>query len=452
MSAARPRVAVVGAGWAGCAAALTLARAGCTVHVLEAARTPGGRARRVEHGGHVVDNGQHLLLGAYARSLALITSVHAGAAVPLTRLPLGLQSAPGARHRLHLQAPSAPAPLHLLFALLGARGLSVANRLAAAVWAGRVLRGAPPTADRTVAQLIAGQPTPVRELLWEPLCVAALNTPAAHASAQVFVEVLRRSFSGHRSNSDLLIPATDLTRLFPEPALTEVTARGGVVQFGVVVRSITTCNDGQPPVSLKTARGEPRFDAVIVATGPQHVARLLPQQTGLVTALGELCYEPITTLHFDFSYVFPGVEPASPMRMLDGEPGQWLFWHALPQGRWRASVVISAHHRDGGETLLVAQALAQLRRSYTLPCPLWQMIITEKRATYACTPRTATALRQLPNQVGAIHFAGDWCVPELPATLEAAVIAGERAAGAVLDGWVTAKNPTPFAGPEAMSA
>ena len=177
-----------------------------------------------------------------------------------------------------------------------------------------------------------------------PACVAALNTPAESASATVFVEVLRRSFNGSTENSSLVVPRADLTELLPAPALREVATLGGELCLGAPVESVSRA--GPAGASVRVAGVERRFDAAIIATGPQHVARLLPWDTsGLATNLASLRYEPISTLHFEFAYVFPGVDPAVPMLMLDGDPGQWLFWHRLPNGHQRASVVISAHHR-----------------------------------------------------------------------------------------------------------
>ena len=95
-------------------------------------------------------------------------------------------------------------------------------------------------------------------------------------------------------------------------------------------------------------------------------------------------------------------------------------------------MVISADHRLVDETELLRTALSQLKQSYALPAPTWQFAITEKRATYACTPEQTRALTKLPDHLGRIFFAGDWCVPELPATLEAAVVSGERAAQQIL--------------------
>ena len=119
------RVAVIGAGWAGAAAALTLARAGRQVTVFEATKTMGGRARVVDKDGRQFDNGQHLLLGAYGRSLALIGSLHNSIDDAILRLPLGLNTAPGVASPLCMRAPNVAAPLHLLLAIATARGLSI---------------------------------------------------------------------------------------------------------------------------------------------------------------------------------------------------------------------------------------------------------------------------------------------------------------------------------------
>jgi hydroxysqualene dehydroxylase len=430
------RVAVVGAGWAGAAAALTLARAGVHVCVFEAAKIAGGRARRVDKDARTFDNGQHLLLGAYVRSIGLIHSVQGAAyANAITRLPLSLRTVPNALKPLSLATPNVRAPLHLLFGLLSASGLTFAEKVRTVAWSSQHLLGlfaAPIDTDTTVSQLIADQPASVRELLWEPLCVAALNTPAERATAGVFIEVLKRAFLGDARDSDMLIPRTDLSNLFPEPALAEVSARGGEVRSGTAVMSINA-DLNSPHCVIQTRDETLHFDRIIIATGPQHIKRLLesvPAAFSLAASLATLDYEPISTLHYEFS---AGIDPErSPMLMLDGAPGQWLFAHRLGNGRVRVNVVISAHYRDESEEKLLHDGLVQLRKSYALPTPIWQQLITEKRATYSCTPAQTALLKTLPHDIGRLHFAGDWCVPELPATLESAVVAGERAATEIL--------------------
>ena len=122
-------VAVIGAGYAGLAAAVALVDAGCAVTIFEANRVAGGRARRVEYRDTLLDNGQHLLLGAYRDTLDLMRKV----GVPeraMHRFPLTL-TIPG---RLELRAPQLPAPLHLGWALMTAKGLTWKDRLAPSVW------------------------------------------------------------------------------------------------------------------------------------------------------------------------------------------------------------------------------------------------------------------------------------------------------------------------------
>ncbi len=428
------RVAVIGAGWAGAAAALTLARAGAQVFVFEAAKSVGGRARGIEKGARNFDNGQHLLLGAYQRSLSMIVNLHADADSVLLRLPLALNTAPAIMSKLTLRAPCAPAPANLLLAIVTAQGLSLSDKFSTLLWAARHLRTSVPLAvvtdNATVSEVLATQPEPARRLLWEPLCIAALNTPPEAASARVFVNVLRQAFMGSAGSSDLIIPRVDLSQLLPVPALAEVRRLGGQVMVGLPVMSVCESED---KLLVITRDGALKFDRVVIATGPQHVARVLskdPASQALATALADLKYEPITTLHFEFAWTMPTA--ATGMLMLDGDPGQWLFWQRLRDGHWRASVVISAHHRLQPEDELTAQTLVQLHRSYSLPTPTWHLVITEKRATYACTPQQRDLLAGLPKQIGKLYFAGDWCFPELPATLEAAVVSGECAAQRIL--------------------
>src|SRR5690606_18689469 len=121
-------VAVIGAGWAGLAAALSLAEAGVPVTLFDAAPGAGGRARSsaldTPFGRIELDNGQHLIVGAYRETLALIESV--GATPLLRRSALELQSPSG----FAMRAAPLPAPLHLGWALVRASGLGARERLA----------------------------------------------------------------------------------------------------------------------------------------------------------------------------------------------------------------------------------------------------------------------------------------------------------------------------------
>ncbi|HET9462745.1 MAG TPA: FAD-dependent oxidoreductase, partial [Thiobacillus sp.] len=255
----RSSVAVVGGGWAGCAAALTLAEAGVAVTLFEASRTLGGRARAVELEGLLLDNGQHILLGAYEQTLQLIARLQSTASPDgLWRLPLTLDQPPD----FSLACPRLPAPLHLLAGLLGARGLSWRDKLAATRWAHGLLNDTDTPDHLSVSQFTRNQPEKLNRLLWHPLCVSALNTPPDMASAKIFRDMIRAAFGGHNRHSDLLLPRRDLTALFPAPAAARIIELGGEVRLPCRVTTLTAAADA---VTVGTRDGSAAYSHVILA-------------------------------------------------------------------------------------------------------------------------------------------------------------------------------------------
>jgi len=403
------RVAIVGAGYAGMAAAVTFAAEGVPVTVFESGPLPGGRARRIRissHGqDHELDNGQHILAGAYSELFRLMRSVGV-ASEALLRVPLELRSADGA---FHFRSLWFPPPLGLLAGLLLAKGIPFSERVGAV----RFMRSLKKTGfrlagDVTVAQLLEEhrQRGRVGKLLWEPLCVSALNTPADQASASVFLAALRDTLAGEREASDLLLPRRDLSQLFPEPAIEFVRRHGGEVWLRSTVSDVHELKQG--------------FDAVIVAVGPHQLKALLPDLAP------EYSYQPIYTCYLQYE---ERVRLAFPMLGLSGGLVQWVFDRgALLGERGRLACVISAQgaHQDIGLDELCARCHAELAQAIPgLGEPLWSRAIAEKRATIACTPGVARPSADTTHP--GIFLAGDYTDSDYPPTLEAAVRSGVRA-------------------------
>ena len=416
-------VAVIGAGWAGLACALELAEAGRPVTLYESARQAGGRARGVAWDGLAIDNGQHLLIGAYRETLRLIDKI--GAAHHLRGVPMRLETPPDFR----LAAPALPAPLHLAVALGGARGLSWSDKFLAARMMRRLRTdGYRLAADISVAELLArhGQSERLVGLLWEPLCLAALNTPLSSASARIFCHVLRDSLGGPRRASEFLFTDCNLDDLFVKPALDHLRARHVDIRLGQRVRNIVHTTAG-----FELDRHA--YGQVVCATHPAQVAALLPDSPCLVETrrqLAGLRWQPICTLWLRYPQP-PAL--AFPMLGLCDGPGQWVFDRRdLRPGL--VAVVISATgpHLAMDDPDLIESVDRQLRAIVPdLPEPLVCRRITEKRATFSCTsaldrPGNATPLPGL-------FLAGDYTASidpdqQYPATLESAVRSGVQCA------------------------
>ena len=417
-------VAIIGAGWAGLAAAATLAQAKVTVTVFEAARHFGGRARSVEIEGIELDNGQHLLIGAYRETLRLMRAVGADPDQLLLRQPLAIEY-PG---KFSLRAPRLPAPLHLVAALLTASGPAWGERFAALRFVAAMRRNAYRiAADMPVGELLAlhRQSGALARYLWEPLCVSALNTPAASASAQVFLNVLRDGLDGAREASDFLVPRADLGKLFPEPAAAFVRANGGSVRRGTPVRTLDQSVDG----FVLDASSE-RYTHVILAVGPHQIDPLLDRFPMLATtrqSLAAFAYEPIYTCYLQYP---PEVAMPQAMTGFDGGAIQWVFDRGRLNGTagLLAGVISAGGVHQNVSQDVVASAMHRELSAFLpgLPQPLWSRVIAEKRATYSCRPGLARPGNQ--TAVDNLYLAGDYTACDYPATLESAVRSGVLAA------------------------
>lgn len=419
------------------AAAVTLAGRDIDVTVFEAAKQPGGRARGVEHRGTMLDNGLHILSGAYTETLRLIRTVNPQHATALRRLPLAWHM----HGEFHLTAPRLPAPLHLLAALVGARGAGLAERLAMlrflAALKGTGYRLA---ADCSVEALLRQyrQSEFMQRVFWRPLCVAALNTPPAQASAQIFLNVLRDTLNASRAASDLLLSRVDLGALFPAPAAAYVQAHGGTVHSATRVTAVGVADGG---FRLTTLHGDTSFSDVICALPPHQVGALirpLPALSGVAEMLAAFSYQPIYSVWLQYA---AAVALPSPMLGFADGPLHWLFDRdALCGQRGLLGAVISAEgaHQQLAQDELGTLAHAEIeRRLGPLPPLSWARVIAEKRATFACTP-------ELPRPPGVtaldrFQLAGDYTAGDYPATIEAAIRSG-IACGARI---IAAARPSP---------
>nr|WP_297529941.1 hydroxysqualene dehydroxylase HpnE [uncultured Roseateles sp.] len=408
------RLAVIGGGWAGLAAAVEAVSLGAAVTLFEMAPSLGGRARSLEGLEPALDNGQHILIGAYTDTLALMRRVGGDPAADLLRMPLRLRYP----DRETLRLPSGPPTLAFLRGVLGCSAWSWQDRLrflaASSLWTMRGFRCDPAL---TVAQLCARLPRAVRDDLIDPLCVAALNTPSAQASAQVFLRVLKDALFNGPGSADLLLPRRGLSALLPAPARTWLLSRGTEIRTQRVQRLDAAGRRW-------TVDGE-AFDAVIVACTSVEAARLTrdlaPHWSATANAFE---FQPIVTVYLDSA----GSSLPAPMvalRESATEPAQFAFdLGQLGQHPGLFSLVVSgaAPWVAQGLAATGAAALAQARAHFQwVTPPKIVRVLSEKRATFACTP---DLIRPDAAIAPGIWAAGDYLAGPYPATLEGAVRSG----------------------------
>jgi predicted NAD/FAD-dependent oxidoreductase len=403
-------VTVVGGGWAGLAAAVRATQLGFQVRLCEAAPQLGGRARRVMHQDLALDNGQHILIGAYTSTLGLMRTLGVDIDQSFHRQALDLRFMDGEGLRLL----NLPAPLNVLLGVLRAQAWTWSEKWAflrrAQSW-----QAAGFTCDEasSVAALCQGLPVSVMQQLIEPLCVSALNLDSPHASGQVFLRVLKDALLSGSGSSDTLIPRTDLSQLLPDAALVWLHAHGAEIVLG---ERVTTLPEG----------------LVVLACPAWQAADLAQSTSPLWAAKAQaLQHTAITTVYARTPCALAWPSPMLAMRHDSASPAQFAFdkgrLSGSPQLQGVLALVVSNSviEREALTTLVLAQAQTQLG----LQDLAWLTTVVEKRAAFACTP----SVSRPPMQVGkGVWACGDYVAGPYPATLEGAVRSGFAAAQALM--------------------
>lgn len=455
MKLQRP-VIVIGGGWAGLAAAIELARREIPVTLLESAKQLGGRARRVQFEdiskspkqpnqlnqknqkykqALSVDNGQHLLLGAYKSTLALLKLIGINEKRGLLRKNLSMTMLSKQWRPIRLRTSRLPAPLNLALGLLRTSGLSIKDRLNALKFSRELsLSDFSISTDESCLDLFNRHCLSEKliKAIWEPLCLAGLNTHIHEASAEIFLSMLYQTFANARSDANLLFARIDLGALFPDPALDYIEKHGGSIRLGKRVTSLQIKNDSIMGVSL--AESALLSNHVILATPYQAAEKLIAQHPILETLrqkLQKFEAKPICTIYLQYP---KRVKLPSEMIGFISKTAQWAFDRRVCGQAGLISVVISGSgpHMDIDNAELCAQVEQELATHYPgWPKTTQRMVIREKRATFNCSININKIRPTNNSAVNGLWLAGDYTNTGLPSTLEGAVRSGIQSAKAV---------------------
>lgn len=433
-------VIIIGGGWAGLAAATELTRNKHNVVVYEAARQLGGRARAVSFDGVNIDNGQHILIGAYRAILDLLALYKVKEASVFRRLPLRLKlwRSPARRRTVELKAWPLPAPLHLAFGLLGMKGMrwrdkiGIIRALLHMRHTGFYLEEDQPL--QAYLDYLKQSDDTIR-CLWEPLCISILNTPIEHASTQLFLRVIRDSFFSSKLDSDLLLPVADLGKCLPAQATDYIERHGNSIRLGTRITRLHV--DDYRVTGVDDGNHVTNADHVIVATAPEAAVQLLqtvPNTTRLCEKISKLESLPITTVYLKYPQAVN--LPDDFIGTLDGH-SQWFFDRGrLTNNQNMIAVVISG---PGSHMAMEQEAFAEhIKNELSGYFPVWPepesiKVIREKRATMNARAGVNDLRPGNDVHIDGLWLAGDYTNTGYPSTLESAVRSGIRCATMIME-------------------
>jgi squalene-associated FAD-dependent desaturase len=438
-------VVIVGGGVSGLSAGVRLAERHLPVLVLEQRPSPGGRAYSFTDArtGDVIDNGQHVLIAGYAETLRFLKTIGTLDRLAIQPVPELLLHHPE-RGFCSLRFPRLPHPIDLLSGIARTRLLSLGGK-ADLLRAGRALnRFESTTLDEltsmTVAQWLdkCGQSTETKRSFWEPLAVAIMNEHTDTASASVFLNALRSAFFEGTENASLAIPTVGLNVLYVDEAKRWIEAHGGEVRCNAQAVNIATRGEQVTSVTLKGGKTV-AARSLILAVPPAESFALLPRPLRETQALAEIAeapYSPIVSVHLWFPVDF------MPNRFIGviGRTIHWVFNRRKilaenGEGGHVSAVVSAGDSIVGLDNDAIRRiALRDLRSVYgpAVPNPEHTVVIREKRATISCSPSVEKIRPGSATSVRNLFLAGDWTATGLPATLESAVVSGQRCADLAL--------------------
>ena len=433
---AHMHVVIIGAGWAGVAAAVHAIEQGARITVIEERPYIGGRARSFPDRttNTTIDNGQHIMMGCYREVLHVLHTL--GTAEQLERqaaLRVGFIDAGGSQDLL--DASALPGKLGVALGILRLRQLPLGARLAAMRFAIRLTLNRIDAQGRTCADLFTAykQPAILVERLWEPIVLATMNAPIDRASADVFCTVMRLAFLGSTEDSQILIPRgglSDLLAPFPE----WVERNGGSVRTSVAVERLVIADERVKSVVLSTGEEIADVDAVVSCVPQRAVMRLWSASQQEPLELDEPAQSPIVSVYLWYSAQWMTADLMATL----GTTTQWIFNKqrvapGLVALTISAASALAAEEREA----ITAACDAELRMLFAQELKgvelLHSQVIKEKTATPVFTPHAhAERLSSDAFGIDNLRIAGDWVQTGLPATLEGAAFSGVLAASALL--------------------
>jgi squalene-associated FAD-dependent desaturase len=430
-------VFIVGGGWAGLSAGVRLKHHGYQIQLFESSRQLGGRARGTRYKGKRLDNGQHILLGSCSETLELFKLLGMQEADYLYRqsLKLELLNLSNNQPNVKIQASNLAAPLHLLLGFFRAKGLSVKEKyFLIEFFIFLTIKHFQLKQDHNLESLLKQhkQSKSIIDKFWEPLCLSIMNTPITTASAQLFLNTLKVSFSGSKKNSDLLLFTRPLCETLPHNASEYIQTKYSRIHLNSKVKSIKVKNNRI--IAINTGDKTIPCDQLILATPLYVTVQLLAPHKSchqIVSQLQKIDHQPIYTIYLSYQEKF--TLDQNMIGLLNGY-SQWVFDKSLCQQQGLLAVIISGQgkHQLLSKAELIKKINTELQSLITLPKLDWAIVVKENKATINCTVKNNRLRPSNQTPIKGLYIAGDYTNTGYPSTLEGAILSGRKATEPVI--------------------
>lgn len=462
----KQNVIILGAGFAGLAAATELLSAGYNVTIIEQRGFSGGRAFSFfdKNISLELDNGQHLLMGCYEntfRFLKTISTTTGSDDKLYIQKDLHVDFLDSDRHTYSLSCLPLPAPLHAASGILRFKALSLSERLRMLYITKDVLYDENPlpltlshkgrASSHTLEEWGKGegdysisewldrhhQSARSRDYFWNILTLAVMNENPHKASTAIFKTVLKKAMFRSRKGSGIVLPAVPLSRLYADDAEAFIRQHNGVLEKACTASEIMIEKDKVTGIRTRDGRIF-RGDYYISAVPYYALQRLLPEcvttkHHSYFSCLKELISSPIISFYLLFDKPVTSLQFAA----LVNSPVQWVFNKKMinktREKYGLISLVISGaqEYVNMSSEQLLNMALTELKKF--LPEAgsaklLYSRIIKERAATFIPSPGIQKYRPSQETPIRNLFLAGDWTDTGLPATIEGAVISGYKCA------------------------
>ncbi len=430
------KTVVAGGGWAGLAAAATLSQQDISVDLFESSKQLGGRARSIIDDEWYIDNGQHMMLGAYRNTLKLFNMLGVDERKIARRKLLEFEMHSADNSKVMLRVPNVAAPVHLLWGLMRTKGLDLHERGTALRLGARLIRDKFSITDDLPLEkwlLQNGQTRRLIQYLWQPLCLAMLNTPIKEASTKVFIHILRKNFARERDDSDLLFILPPLSACLPTFAKQYIEQHDGSIHLNQRITGLAVENNQLQGIYMDETYLS--CDQLILATPAWITQKLLAEHEAtqqISHDLEQFNHHPICTIYIQYPDTASlGTEFIG----LVDSMAHWVFDRCMNGQPGLMAVVICGpgEHMNMENESLATVVIDELARLYPKwPEPIKWRVLREKRATLSCDTTVQEKRPETRTPIKGLWLAGDYLNTGYPSILEGAVKSGIMSARSLL--------------------